>query len=273
MTKLRPYLFIFLLFSVSGSAQAGCLDWLLGQSPASQLRDRTADVESAIGAIEISDPTALKLTCFLGNGCTGTVVEAEHNGRVGALKLFTWKRPSAPVLQSRWENETASAIVIQQLLGEQGVAPAVFGILRGPALEKWLSLNHSAVEAALDKARADNMGDKDGEVRFALLMEKVEGITSKDIYKGYRDRPGLRKITRNQKADIMKQARRIDRILNQYRIVGDDFDVILREDGRLQLIDVSFYYLGSGLRGAVPRAVEAVTKHMLENKNLIRVEP
>lgn len=273
MIKLRPLFIFCLAFSVSASAQAGCLEWLLGPSPAAELRERAENVEATLESVEIKDPNALKLTCFLGNGCTGTVVEAELNGHVGALKLFTWKKPAAPILQTRWLNETASAIVIQQTLGELGVAPAVIGILRGTALEKWHADNYAAVEAALDKARSDNMGDKDGELRFALFMEKVEGITSKDIYKGYRDRPGLRKITRQQKADILKQAQRIDRLLNQYRIVGDDFDVILREDGHLQLIDVSFYDLGKGFRGSVPRAVESVTKHMLENKNLIRIEP
>lgn len=244
------------------------MDWLLGPSPASMLRERAENHQAILKALETIDLSALKIQGYIGYGYSGSVVEVKYQERTAALKLYSSEKPR-PYFVDVWENEITNAIVLQQLLGELGVAPKVLGVISIEPLQKFIQSHSSEFDTVLAPMRADTTFNNKGPVRYAMLMEYVGGTTSKDVYKPLSERPQRLNITKQQKDDILRQAKNIDQILYKHRIRGDDFDVVLTKDFRLLLIDLGFFEVG---KRPVPRGVESVTRAMLENGNIILVE-
>ncbi len=167
-----------------------------------------------IGKLMVDAESGGVLTRHLGTGVVGVVYEVQTAQGPMALKLYTHGSL----------RQFARAILMQRMLGLLGVAPNVNGILsRKDALQVLFT----------DKARIQKFPSE--LVQFGLLMDKVDGVSTKNMHPTLAEHHGwdFERVTR--------EIRRIERVLGDLRLVPDDGQVMVASPARVKLHDVDFF--------------------------------
>lgn len=198
----------------------------------------TDDIQHVYSKLKV-DLNDYELIESLGHGASGGAFKVTKDGKPYVLKILLDSEQSYASV-----TETTDAVLIQYALGQMGLAAEVYGIIETPQLQPWMIKNLATLNRLTLQHRHRPPPFNS---RFAIIMEYVEG-TSLKFSKGQIVHLNHREWTRAQ-----SKAQLIDDAITELKLEVNDPDFIVKANGDVRLIDLSWYRLPKRAEEFFPR--------------------
>lgn len=203
----------------------------------SQLSDKIRQIDIYLSE-KVFNLRGFKPVEVLGLGFSGHVLRIVKGDRNYAIKTFNHEWPTQPTSTQDhldFRSEVRSAVAMQDVLGQLGLAPKVIGVVPAKKIQAWLKTNESAI-THFGLREDDTLKSN---ARFGLVMEVVDGVPLK-----HKSDVTIR-LTKSQCRQLRRRAIDITRQLKALRLGTHDPDAVVTAEGDIVLIDISFYNRGT----------------------------